>query len=291
MFSPMISDSILYIPSYPRSGNTFARILLCNYVAAGTDSFDLDRLQDAIPADTSEFLWQGVPDYASQKVSARNNRRFRQRVLAEYRRREVPLPFRALKTHTANFQAFGEPAFDIKPQDRIIHLVRNPLDVVLSNADYNDHDIDASIDLMCNSGTCVSTGTLGGIEVRGSWRENVSSWLETDTCPNLLVRYEDLCTDTEQVLREMIGFIGLPVEEERLHEAVERSQFSRLQRQEQDNGFAEAPANTTSGRFFREGRPGQWRTGLTMEQASRLADDCAEVMARLGYPHPRDVTR
>jgi len=282
----MISDSILFIPSYPRSGNTFTRILLCNYVAAGDEDFDLDHLQDAIPADTSEFLWQGVPDYGTQEVSARNNRRFRRQVVADYRRRQSAFPLRALKTHTANLPAFGAPAFDIEPQDRIIHLVRNPLDVVLSDADFNDHDIDRSIALMGNSGTCVGGDTLGSIEVRGSWRENVSSWLDTDACPNLLVRYEDLRADTGAVLRQMIAFIGLPLDDNRLSLAVERSSFSRLQRQEQEKGFAEAPAKTRSGRFFREGRSGQWQTALSRDQARRLADQCGDVMQRLGYERP-----
>ena len=122
--------------------------------------------------------------------------------------------------------------------------------------------------------------------MRGSWRENVESWLETEACPNLLVRYEDLCTDTELWLRRMIEHIGLPVDEARLKQAVERSEFSRLRRQEEENGFAEAPEKTRSGRFFREGRSGQWREGLTAVQARRLADLCAPAMTTLGYQRP-----
>ena len=279
-------NSIAFIASYPRSGNTFTRILLCNYVAAGDGSFDLDRLEDAIPADTSEFLWQEIPDYSTQEVSAGNNRRFRRQVIADYRRIEIGTPLRGLKTHTANLPAFSAPAFDFEPDDRIIHIVRNPLDVVLSNADFNDHDIERSIDLMGNSGTCVSAGTLGSIEVRGSWRENVESWLQPAPCPTLLVRYEDLVADTQAWLRRMVDFIGLPVDEKRLRQAVERSQFSRLQRQEQESGFSEAPAKTASGRFFREGRSGQWHTGLTPNQIRRLRDQGGEVMQRLGYLIP-----
>lgn len=275
----MKSSSIVFIPSYPRSGNTFVRILLAAY--HGVE--DLDRLEEVLPADTSAFLWRLVPDYRSQEVSARNNRRFRRQVLTDYRQQAPALPFRGLKTHTANLAAFGQPAFDIAPGDRIIHLVRNPLDVVLSNADYNDHDIETSIDLMGSSGAAVGNDGVGSVEVRGSWRENVSSWLETDACPNLLVRYEDLYGDTETWLRRMVEHIGLPVEEERLKRAVERSQFSRLQQQEKEKGFAEAPERTRSGRFFREGRSGQWREGLTAGQVERLTASCGEVMARLGY--------
>lgn len=275
----MKSSPIVFIPSYPRSGNTFARILLAAY--HGVE--DLDQLEEMLPADTSAALWRSVPDYESQEVSARNNRRFRRQVLSEYRRSTPALPFRGLKTHTANLPAFGAPAFDFEPGDRIIHLVRNPLDVVLSNADFNNHDIETSIDLMGSSGACVGAGTVGSIEVRGSWRENVESWLKPEACPALLVRYEDLVGDTEGWLRRMIEFIGLPIVDDQIRQAVKNSQFSRLREQEQKNGFTEAPIKTASGRFFREGRVEQWRTELTYGQACRLASLCGDAMGRLGY--------
>jgi len=281
-----LDGSILYLASYPRSGNTFARVLLGNY-AAETGPFDLNKLEDAIPADTSEFLWQGVPDYAHQEISARNNWTHRRQVIAEYRRQSPSLPFRALKTHTANLAAFGAPAFDLRPEDRVVYLARHPLDVALSNADYNDHDIGTAIDLMCRPGTCLGGPTLGSVEARGSWPEHVAGWMCTTACPVLLVRYEDLVANTAEMLRRIVDFSGLAVEEERIARAVDFSGFSRLQSQERATGFKEAPAKTRSGRFFREGRSNQWRTGMPREQALRLADYCAETMARLGYPDPR----
>jgi hypothetical protein len=224
-----------------------------------------------------------VPDYEAQEISARNHWRFRPQVIETYRRRPSILPFHGLKTHTANLTAFGTPAFELRPDDRVIYLVRHPLDVALSNADYNNQDLDSSIELMCRSGTCVASGTLGSVEARGSWTENVTGWLGTTACPVLLVRYEDLSADTGRMLREMLTFIGQPVDEERLARAVELSSFSRLQRQERETGFQEAPTNTRSGRFFREGRSGQWRTEMSSEQIERLSSYCAETMTRLGY--------
>jgi hypothetical protein len=275
--------SIVFLASYPRSGNTFARILLAAY--HGID--DLNRLEDAIPADTSEILWRNVPDYQSQEVSARNNWTFRRQVIADYRRDPSPLPFRGLKTHTANLVAFGAPAFELRPEDRVVYLARHPMDVAISNADYNNHDLDASIALMGRPGTCVAAGTLASVEARGSWPEHVAGWLGCTTCPVLLVRYEDLVADTADMLRRIVAFIGLPVEEERIIRAVARADFSRLQRQEREGGFQEAPAHTRSGRFFREGRSGQWRNEMSPEQIELLAGICGETMIRLGYEDPR----
>jgi hypothetical protein len=277
-------DSIVYIASYPRSGNTFARILLAAY--HGLD--DINRLEEIIPADTTESLWRGVPDYAAQEISARNNWRFRRQVIEDYRRRTAALPFRGLKTHGANLTAFGAPAFDLQPHDRIVYLARHPLDVALSNADFNNQDLDTAIDLMCRPGTCVGGPTLGSIEARGSWPEHVAGWLGTGACPVLLVRYEDLCTGTAETLRKIVAFIGLPVEEDRIARAVEQSGFASLQQRERETGFTEAPAKTRSGRFFREGRSNQWQTEMSREQIRRLSDYCAGTIAALGYSDPRE---
>lgn len=270
------SGAIVFLASYPRSGNTLARVLLGAY--HGVE--ELNRLEEAIPADTSDVLWQNVPE---QEISTRNHWRFRRQVIDEYRRRPPALPLRGLKTHTANLSAFGAPAFYLRPEDRVIYLARHPLDVALSNADYNNQDLDASIDLMCRPGACVAAGTLASVEARGSWPEHVAGWLTATACPVLPVRYEDLCADPAETLRRMLIFIGLPVEDSRLKQAVELADFSRLQRQERETGFQEAPDNTRSGRFFREGRSGQWRTEMSPEQIERLSGYCAETMARLGY--------
>jgi len=281
-----MTGTLVYLASYPRSGNTFARILLGNY-AADEEPLDINRLEEAIPADTSEALWQSVPDYAAQEISALNNWKHRRQVIEDYRHQPSPLPFRGLKTHTANLTAFGAPAFEFRPQDRILYLARHPLDVALSNADYNNHDLDTAIGLMCRSGTCIGGPTLGSIEVRGSWSEHVAGWLTATPCPVLLVRYEDLVANTADALRGIAGFLGLPIEENRVARAVEHSGFSRLQRQEQERGFTEAPAKTRSGRFFREGRVDQWRTEMSREQIWRLSEHCASTMAQLGYSDPR----
>jgi hypothetical protein len=70
---------------------------------------------------------------------------------------------------------------------------------------------------------------------------------------------------------------------------VEASRFDKLRAQETVRSFRETPSTSSSGAFFRKGKILQWLKELTPAQAYRLADNCAEVMERLGYTHPRDV--
>lgn len=281
------SESLLWLASYPRSGNTFTRILLANYFAAGRDEYDINKLLDFIPADTSELLWADFPPMTP--CSTEDVWRARASVFDHYRRTGKASAFFGLKTHSANVRVSGISGFGFRPNDRVIYVVRHPLDVLLSNCDYNGRDLDQAIELMCTRGLSLNYPRYGALEVRGSWAEHVSSWLFTPPCPILLVRYEELCLQTEQTLESIISFLGAPIKPDRLKRAVEAARFDRLRQQESAHSFIERPETTASGTFFRKGTPLQWLKELTPQQAYRLADGCGEVMRRMGYTDPRSV--
>ena len=282
-------ESLAWLASYPRSGNTFTRILLANYFAAGGTAYELNKLQDFIPSDISTALWPKVSDTAFEPENYEALWKARPAAIARYRKTKGPQTFPCLKTHTANVSAFGSSGFDFRQNDRVIYLVRHPLDVLLSYADFNATDIDFTIGQITTSGFTVTQPVTGSIEIRGSWSENVSGWIVAPPCPVLLVRYEELSTETERILRSILAFLGIPIIEERLRYAVSTSRFDKLREQEMAQGFHERPADALSGRFFREGKALQWLRKLTPEQANRLADACEEEMTMLGYTHPRDV--
>ena len=282
-------ESLIWLASYPRSGNTFTRILLANYFAADDAAYDLNKLEDFIPSDVSSVLWGKPSQTSSEPGSFEALWKARPAAIARYRKTKDPQRFPCLKTHTANVLAFDSNGFDFRRNDRALYLVRHPLDVLLSYADFNGKDIDVATDLMIRSGSTVTQPVTGSIEVRGSWAENVSGWLAKPPCPVLLVRYEELCTDPEATLRSILAFLGAPIIEEKIRHAVSASRFDKVREQEAAQGFLERPPNSHSGRFFREGKALQWLRKLTPEQAYRLADACEKEMTMLGYTHPRDV--
>ncbi|GEM_PF-1252952 len=280
-------ESILWLASYPRSGNTFTRVLLANYFLAGEDEFQINKLIDFIPADTSDLLWADFAPSAPRSVE--DTWRTRAKVFDQYRRSGKTSAFFGLKTHSANAQVAGVSGFGFRPNDRAIYVVRHPLDVLLSYCDYNGRGLDQSIEVMCTPGLFVNDARPGALEVRGSWSEHVSSWLLTPPCPVLLIRYEELRLQPEESLKSILSFLGAPVVPDRLKYAVEAAQFDRLRRQEAANDFIERPEGTLSGAFFRKGTSLQWLRELTPERAYRLADKCGEAMRRLGYTDPREV--
>lgn len=280
------AESLLWLASYPRSGNTFTRILLANYFAGGQDGYDINQLHDFIPPDTSGALWAAFAELHPIPAELDGMWKTRSRFIEHCRATHKPSPLAALKTHTANVETLGAQGFSFRKNDRIIYIVRHPLDVALSYAHFNRRDLDFAIQAMCEPGFYVTRENIGIVEVRGSWAQHVSSWLNTVDCPVLLIRYEALCTRTEEILHSILTFLGAPIIPEQVTKAVEASRFDKMRAQESAHPFNEAPESTT---FFRRGQSGQWLRELSPEQAYRLADGCEPVMSKLGYNHPRDV--
>lgn len=283
-------ESLLWLASYPRSGNTFTRILLANYFLGDSQAYDINKLAGFCPPDTSTFLWESYAQACGTLPKTKEETWAARPLLFDYlRKAKDPRLFPGIKTHTGNLEVFGNKGFDIRPNDRAIYIVRHPLDVVISLADFSGIDLDLAITELCTSGSYSEENFPGALEIRGSWSEHVESWYLNSPCPLLLLQYEALRAAPEISLRAILNFLGAPILEDRVAKAAEASHFDKVRAQEAANRFREASDKSISGTFFREGKSLQWLKALTTEQAYRVADACGEIMQRVGYAHPRDV--
>ena len=286
---------IVWLASYPKSGNTWLRAVLTNYVREGNEPVSINALvgEDSNNRDVfNEYLGIDSADMTREEV-ARHLPRFRA-ILAERFFAARPLAERRLRRHEPTFvkthevyrEPGGSPRFPRAGTVGVAYLVRNPLDVAVS---YAHHLFGSSIDEiieMMNDPTTTAAARFGGIferlpEPMGTWSMHVRSWMDQHDLPVLVVRYEDLLKDPLTGFRAIVRLAGLDQDAARLDRAVRHSTFSRLRDQEEREGFNENPRAMSS--FFRAGVAGSWRTVLTRAQVRALVDAHAAVMRRLGY--------
>jgi len=164
-------------------------------------------------------------------------------------------------------------------------VVRNPLDVAVSFANHLGWELEQAVIAMADTQFCLSGSAISAStqirELLGSWSEHVSSWIDQDELPVVVVRYEDLHDDTEDVLVRVLRHLGWPLDLERVARAVDWSRFDKLQAQELQRGYAAKSA--TGGQFFRRGIVGAWRDELSAGLVRRIQADHGAVMRRLGY--------
>ena len=288
----------VWLASYPKSGNTWFRMLVANLSAKDNQPIDINDLPERGgiasargPFDHLLLIDSGLLTH--DEIDCLRPRVYEELARGaeddEYDKPEDVPPVRFVKAHDAyTLTPDGEPLLaGRRGAAGAIVIVRDPRDVAPSLANHNRGSIDDAIAFMNdpNAGFCVKTSrqhnqfrqTLPG------WSGHVASWLEQTDIPMHLIRYEDLQADTLGTFRRAMNFAGRDAGEQDILRAVGFSQFSELKTQEQTKGFSEAPRPQAGGNFFRRGEVGAWRDELTAEQVARIEAEHAPMMRRLGY--------
>ena len=284
----------IWLASYPKSGNTWLRVLLANVSAGGQQPVDINKISsDGMASSRGDFDYIMLIDSGLLKhdeIDCLRSRAYAAlaRGLEDGVTGSDASSVRFVKVHDAyTVNPAGEPLLGgSQGADGAIVIVRDPRDVAPSLSNHSDISIDKAIDVMNdeNATWCKQTNRQHD-QLRQklcSWSGHVASWLKQSDIPVHLIRYEDLQKDTCGVLRAALAFAGLSASEEEIGRAVAFSEFAQLQRQELKTGFVEAPTwNAII--FFRRGEAGSWRDELTREQVRRIESHHGQMMRRLGY--------
>lgn len=271
---------ILWLASYPKSGNTWVRLFL----AALARVPDLATMAGTPRGASARSLLQRALDISLAGLSPAEIEALRPLAYRHLAARNAGAPL-ALKTHDCYRNTpSGGPLFPPEATAHCLHLVRDPRDVCLSLAAHGALTVDRAIAVMADpeyapTGGAGASADLVG-EIWGSWSGHTQSWLDAPIARRM-VRYEDLLVDPIAAFTAVARVCGVDASAEAIAEAVERTRFDQLVAQESASGFLERPAALP--RFFRKGRAGQWREALSPAQVARIERDHGAVMLRLGY--------
>jgi len=288
-----------WLASYPKSGNTWFRVLFANLQARGGEAIDLNRIRanDSIASARGRFdqmlmIESGVLHFDEIDALRPRLHVFLAQMSAADDDTDEPadidrLPFRLVKTHDSYSTTLnGEPLLGGRAGAvGAILIVRDPRDIATSLANHLNCDVDTAIDYMEDTSFALAAKTKGQSsqlrQLLTSWSGFVASWLDQRDLPVHLVRYEDLARSTDTVFAGALAFAGCRPNADAVARCVADSTIDKLQRRESESGFREAPRNAT--RFFRRGVAGAWRDELSPAQARRIEASHGAMMARLGY--------
>jgi aryl sulfotransferase len=285
------SGSILWLASYPKSGNTWFRVFYTNLIR-----------DDDVPADINELLPAQIAsgralfdDYAgveSSNLLPDEIEWLRPRVYEAMAREEKEVVLQ--KIHDACIRtARGEWLISDPVTRGAIYFLRNPLDVAVSFAHHSSCGIDIIIERMADESYCLnSKPDRIGNQFRQrllSWSSHVTSWVEGLGAKLLLMRYEDMVLDPVGTFTRAVRFARLPDDPARIRKALRFSDIREMQKQERACGFKEKSQTAES--FFKKGTIGAWRETLTDRQAARIIHDHGAVMKRFGYLDDHDEPR
>ncbi len=276
-------SSLIWLASYPKSGNTWVRTLFSHYMHASDGALDMTSLTGQPISDKrdsfDEILGVQSSDLTFEEIQ--QLRPLFHRLLA------ADMPATTLmKTHQAfQYTKQQEPFFAAASTQSAIYVIRNPLDVVVSYASFIGYSFDRIIDLIGKQDAVVDrvSDTISQTlpYLLGDWASHVQNWQNQTLVPVKVVRYEDLHSNGMAVFREMLEFCGFDICEGRLQTTVRACSFDKLQRTEAQTGVS--PIVSASGQFFRKGQSGEGQYSLSKVQRARIENMFGEEMQKHGY--------
>lgn len=262
--------------SFPKSGNTWARLLLGAY-KLGVGNINTNN--EVTISDNQLYAYNAVAPIPLADMADGAKLYLRNTALMHIIARAIHDPV-ILKTHHANIEVGEVSLIPEAMTAGAVYMVRDPRDVAISYSEHIGKSIDEGIFSMNQMGHTVHQEEVGLHHYLTSWSNHVRGWMDHGEFPRTIIKYEDMLKDTRGEFVRILEAFGMPVIDHKIDYAIEMMQFDELKRQEKRAGFIEASKNT---KFFKRGTSGHWKDILTEEQVAQIEKDHGEMMQRLGY--------
>lgn len=276
---------IIWLASYPKSGNTWMRAFLHNLLRNPSETYDLNQMTDFSWGDShgptfQKFLLKPCVEMTDEEVAI-----LRPKVQEYITKRTPDNVF--VKTHNAFVEFMDRPLHYMEHTAGAIYIVRNPLDMVISYADHVGTDIDEAIKMIAVEESRTEPAEHMVSEFQCSWSRHVESWTANPSPAMHVIRYEDMANRPMRAFEGLVQFLNIPADRPRIARAIELSSFESLRKAEQKTGFVER-SQKSKGQFFRQGKAEAWRGVLTPAQVDAVVVTHKTQMSRFGYWPIRD---
>lgn len=274
---------IVWLASYPKSGNTWFRAFLS--VLLKNENLNLNKIEtDGIFS--GKHMMEDILDLDADFLSVNQIENFQRIAFRHLSEKSKDLLY--IKIHDAYTfsQTDKLPLIPEEPTKLAVYIVRNPLDVALSLVNHIARPIDEVINsyIINPSGSFEKQGSSSGSQFYqplGTWSMHVESWLRKPSFQVHFMRYEDMKEQPFETFKGAVEEIGCRVSDEQIRLAIEETRFEKLQKKEQESGFREKQVQSSS--FFFKGQVGRWKEELTEEQVEKIRKANKPMMQEFGY--------
>ncbi|MFN3784608.1 MAG: sulfotransferase domain-containing protein [Spirosomataceae bacterium] len=274
----MAKYDLIWLASYPKSGNTWLRCFFSALLFK--EKLDLNNLEfNEVFANKGLFsllVKKNITDFDEQQLE-----RERRKVLDFYLKTK-PSPY-LLKIHDKyTISSYDNlPIFHTNRPKAAIYIVRNPFDVALSFSRYLGVTIDEIIDrYVCKTGATIYMNQRFPRQI-GTWQEHLMSWKEQTEIPVIFVRYEDLKINPYQNFKKILSFLELDFSEDKIQDAIRKSDFNTLKCIESIGGFRERLLENVP--FFHSAEIDRGAKKLSSTQQKKILHQNQDAMKSFGY--------
>jgi len=281
---------IIWLASYPKSGNTYVRAFLSAYYFSQNGQFDFSQISNIEQFPHEKFF--------KRKVNS----------ISEASKQWVPIQkeinkdkkIRFFKTHSflGNYQGneFTSPETTLGA----IYIVRDPRNVLTSLKNHYSFDDDTALKMITDKTRSLmsNNGSHASLNFISSWAENYLSWFRNNQFRRLFVKYEDLITNKYETFRDIIVFTNTlmnrveGVDKSKLQKSIETTNFDVLKKKEISETFDGSESSFKSWRkfhsenknlFFNLGPDNNWEKMLDLKTQKKIETNFKKEMSELNY--------
>jgi len=285
---------IIWLASYPKSGNTLLRSMISAYFFTQDGNFNFKTLNNI-----NQF-----PDFKLFKNYGINTSDHME-IVKNYInvQRQINIKdknaIRFIKTHSGLRNINGYSFTDLNNSLGAIYIVRDPRSVAKSYANHNQMSLERASDRMLED-----KATLGGLKNpineadkilthMGSWSSNYESWKVFKKYNRyLLIKYEDMIKNKEETFITILKFIHklldlkFSVDDNKLKNILKTTSFEYMQKAEKNFGFEESvktKKDSEKNIFFKYGPKINTPETLPAAIKKKLEVSLKKEMEELGY--------
>ena len=272
---------IIWIASYPKSGNTWVRSFLSSYIYTKAEKFNFSHLDQirAFPSDPEiNFLKERYGKYKFTHM-AENWNNFQRNIINQKK-------FTFLKTHNALINIKNYSFTNLKNTIGLIYVIRDPRDVAISYSSHLNVDLKEITNHMINPNLVEKTPDNLDRTLITSWSNHYNSWKNLPL-KKIIVKYEDLIDKPEETFLEIIKYlnhiINLETDLELIKKSIDNVNFNNLKNLEKIHGFSENKSSDKNNKFFNEGKKEQWKKKLPQDLRVIIEKNFQYEMAENSY--------
>ena len=272
---------IIWIASYPKSGNTWIRSFLSSYIYNQGKNFNFEDLLKirSFPSDKEiNFLKKKFGNYKFTHMAEYWDT-FQKDIIKN--KKNV-----FLKTHNAAIKIGNNIFANLDNCEGLIYVIRDPRDVILSYSSHLNLNVEKTFEIMKKEDLVEKTNDNDDRTLITSWKNHYNSWKHFPK-NKILIKYEDLIDAPYETFLKLIMFlnkiINTNIDNKLIQEAINNVSFDKLQKLEDQSGFPENRSLSKNHKFFKVGKKKQWIHELDKDLLLKINKYFEKELIELNY--------